>query len=294
MSPIFAIPDHTGCQLAPESSNEVSDADLVCEHCTMHPENFYMLKNVTTDDVEVANFVHVEVDLDENVFKKLKNMNSLMVYRSKLKVFRPESLVLNNFQVHHSSFPDNSTFDNCCRNLNKLLLKNNTGLHLKGSAFTKLTRLQQLKLSYMPVEYITKDLLKGLTSLKMLKLHSLSFKRIDSDAFEDLPKLKEMSIEEHEIEEINTDIFKTLRNLKVLTIYAKKLKPIPLDALRELSHLRELGLPLKTWKEMDVDQIPLVFPKLTSFSYTEDWEAKDDYIYKPLFRKITTVLLNKN
>lgn len=281
------------CFLNEITPTSMMDADLICHNVTLNQNTLHQLTDFKAEDVEVVGFLDIDIELNTEVLKSLTSLKSLMLHNSRVSVFKPESSLLLNLQVHHTAFPNNSNFDDCCKNLNKLYLKNCTGIYLENSVFTKLKRLQQLQLSRMHIEHLSRDIFRGLRSLKKLRISNTNFTKLDHDSFADLTKLTELSIEENEIEDIDNDIFKPLRKLRVLTIHAKKLKAMPIKMFKGLRNLTNLGLPLATWREMDVEQIPELFPHLVSYSYTEEWEEKDADIYRPLFIKLSKLLINQ-
>lgn len=247
-------------------------------------------------EIEEITFVDTTGHMKSSVLKNANSLKGLLILRSTIRDFEPELHTLKTIQIHHSYFAEHSNFDKCCRKLKKLLLRNTTGFFLEESVFKKLSRLKELKLSHQNVENLSESVFKGLKSLEKLRISDMNFKNIDSNAFADLTDLEELYIEEPNIEDLDVNVFKPLRNLKVLNIInAIRLKPLPLEMFSNLRNLRHLGLPLSTWKNIDVQKIPVMFPKLYSYSRSGSYETlEEEKFFAAKFKKLQEIIFNRS
>lgn len=281
------------CRIEEKSSEQ--ENILFCENINFknNPEK---VSDIILTDIEEISFFHITGDLKANLFKNANELEALLIYKSNIDTFEPEADTVKTVHIYHSHFVNYSNFNKCCRRLKKLLLRNSTGFFLEESIFQKLTRLQKLELSLVNMKHLTEAVLKGLTSLEKLRISYSNLEKIDGNAFIGLTKLKELYIHEPNIKDIDVNAFKPLKKLRVLNIMnAKNLEPLSLDILSELSNLRELGLPLKTWKNIDVEKIPALFPRLSTYSHSGDYENEDERnLFHNKLRTLNNLIFNKN
>ncbi|KAG5891409.1 hypothetical protein JTB14_031476 [Gonioctena quinquepunctata] len=225
-----------------------------CSNTPFIQGNFVKLSDLNTTDIHVLEFINFEGSFDASITSAFEGLRSVSVLYSSLDRFEPESKSLDHLQLYHNIFSGSTKLVNCCPNLEKLVIKNNSGLNLETEAFTELTKLKKLYLTNQSIPHVTRDTFKGLRSLKKLSLINTSTQSIAADAFHDLTKLKELYIQDNTLEAIDVNALNTLRKLNSLTIYGEKLKALSLEMFSEQRGLREIGLPLDTWREIDVER----------------------------------------
>lgn len=281
------------CFLEGESS-EV-DKVVTCNNITIS-DSLEKKYKISFKEIEEISFSKSSGHLNNSVLKNANSLKGLLIYRSSIGLFEPEVHTLKTMQIHHSNFDDDSNFDKCCNRLKRLLLSNTTGFVLEESVFKKLTRLKELKLSHQNVDYLSEAVFKGLESLEELRISDVNFKKIGNNTFAYLTELEELYIELPNIEELAQDIFKPLKKLKVLNIIStKRLKSLPLGMFSNLKNLRQLELPLSTWRDIDVEKIPVMFPKLYSYSRSGDYDSMEDKKYfAAKFNKLHEIIVNRN
>lgn len=281
------------CNLEEKSSEE--ENRLICGNINLK-ENPEKASEIVLTDVEEILFLHITGHLKANIFKQANSLKALLIYRSNIDIFEPEANSVKAVQIHHSHFANHTNFNKCCRRLKKLLLRNSTGFFLEESVFQKLNRLQKLEISHIKLDHLTKAVFTGLTSLEKLRISDSNLEKIDGNAFAGLTKLKELYIHEPNIKVLDEDVFKSLKNLRVLNIMnAKYLKPLSLDMLSELKNLRELGLPSITWQNIDVEKIPAIFPRLSTYSHNGDFKSEEEKkMFKIKLRTLNDLIFNKN
>lgn len=280
------------CHREDESSD--LEVDFTCGNLTLD-KNSNVFDQPIFRNIKSIALVDSSGGLSKDVFKNISNLKGLSIYRSYIDKFEPEANTLQYMQILNSHFSNHSNFDKCCKRLNKLFIRDSTGFNLQESVFNKLTRLQKLELMNQYQHHLTNSVFKGLTSLKKLRISGMNFQTTDSDVFHDLVKLKELYIDEANVQNLDKDTFKPLVNLRVLHITnANNLKPLPLEMFSELRGIREVALPLETWREIDVEKIPEMFPKLYIYSHTGNWKTREDErFFKAKFRRLNELIVNK-
>ncbi|XP_023014671.2 uncharacterized protein [Leptinotarsa decemlineata] len=276
-------------------------------YCTKEQEFYWFCHNIQPDlyslrSLLAANstlvrtlaFNNLKGKFDVSILANFSQLRGVLIYNSTFDFFQIHSKSLNNIYLSDSTFPSGTKFSNCCAHLEKLTIKNTVGLNLQTGAFTDFRRLKKLYLSNQQIPRITSYTFKGLRSLKKLSLTNTTTTAIESDAFEDLTRLKEFYLEDDTLQTIESNVFKPLRRLTTLTIYGENLKSLSLDMFSKQRGLTQIGLPLSTWRMVDVETIPRMFPKLYAYSYIGEWKNADDeeYIKGKLFR-LSQLLLDR-
>ncbi|XP_050501304.1 P-granule-associated novel protein 1-like isoform X2 [Diabrotica virgifera virgifera] len=235
-------------------------------------------------------------NINPDLFTNLTSLKVLLLLETEFKTFKFKSNTLQSLQLIRNKFPRGSNIKNCCYKLEKLTLKNNTGISLKHEVLSSFKRLRSLDLILQKVKHINKHIFKGLTKLKKLSIVNCSTETIAEDAFRDLSHLQELYIEDNSLRHIHPKAFEPLKQLTSLSIYSNRLPPLPLTTFSEQKRLTQIGLPTNTWKSITVEDVPYMFPRLNFFSYMGGWKTEEDKINTKsnVFTKLTKLLLKRD
>ncbi|XP_036355613.1 slit homolog 1 protein-like isoform X2 [Octopus sinensis] len=127
-------------------------------------------------------------------------------------------------------------------NVEYLYLSENNISTIKEGAFTGLSHLKELSLSYNYISRIEKEMFQGLHNLERLDLYENNISTIKEGTFTGLSNLKELSLDSNKISRIEKEMFQGLHNLEKLDLRWNNISTIKEGLFTGLSNLKTLGL----------------------------------------------------
>ena len=204
---------------------------------------FNVMKDILEEFMDTDNSVNVEIDLPNTYWRDkfgadkvsvniLKKQTSLRISNGEMPIsLEPVAHMakLRELIIHNCVITD---FERICEatELKELILVNCSFEYEKLISLTKLTKLKQLTLRFMPVKDI--GCLAESKSLKKLRL--LEMNQLDVSNLSSFTKLQELELEEMDIDDL--DFLKGYKSLKVLVINNMKVKDLEfLQYLKKLT-----------------------------------------------------------
>ncbi|XP_057662390.1 reticulon-4 receptor-like isoform X1 [Diorhabda carinulata] len=287
---------YVGCRLF----NELPTTDEVtwgCSNVTLSPtdlEKTVKFRMVNPKNVTVLWFQNNTGGFDSNVFQNFTQVKALYIVENVFETFNLNFTNIERLWMVRTTLPSDTTFANCCPRLERLFLKSNEGLNFELTGFRGMSRLHHLNLKLQKLKHVTRNTFRGLSRLKTLTLVHCGIESIAEGSFDDLSNLREIDIEDHNITRIASGVFDSMPKLTSLTIYGDNIPPLSLSMFKNQKKLMQIGLPLNTWRVVDVEQIPTMFPRLNFFSHIGTWDNEQDKfdLNKRVFRRLSELLEN--
>lgn len=132
-------------------------------------------------------------------------------------------------------------------NLHKLIIANCTLLQVDREAFTGLSILIELDLSYNQIKVIYAGTFHPLIKIRKILLHDNEIEGIDDRTFENLQYLSHVELKNNKIHHVGVQAFINVITLKIIDLANNRLKVLNVDTFRSLTHLNSLTLGGNDW-----------------------------------------------
>ncbi|CAG9831707.1 unnamed protein product [Diabrotica balteata] len=294
ISLLMLIISHSNC-ISPGCKFLEEEEQWECYSISVKSPDPELAKLNSTEVFSLALY-NVNGNMSSDLLTNFTSLKVLLLLEDEFKSFKLKSNTIQSLSLIRNKFPKGSNIKNCCYRLEKLILKNNTGPSLKHEVLSSFKRLRSLDLISQKTKHINKHIFKGLTKLKKLSIVNCSTQNIAEDAFRDLSHLQELYIEDNSLRNIHPKALEPLKQLTSLSIYGESLPPLPLNMFSEQKRLMQIGLPTNTWKSINVEKVPAMFPRLNFFSYMGGWKTEEDKqnTKSNVFTKLTKLLLKRD
>jgi Leucine-rich repeat (LRR) protein len=164
---------------------------------------------------------------------------------------------------------------NTAYKLTELNLQSNDIAMISKKAFSGLASLEILRLSYNKIDHLHKNTFSELIKLKYLYIYNNKFTKFDFACLQKNLNLMIVDLEANALVEFETSSpsFR-LNNMYALYLNKNLLAALPLDNLPELPHLQKFYIESNRLTKIDVEQIKLRFPGLTTFTFgSNKWDC---------------------
>ena len=127
--------------------------------------------------------------------------------------------------------------------LTEIILCRNEIAEIFPESFSKLNKLEGLRLEYNHITGIRKDSLRGLTALESLNFSNNKLQRIEVDSFKDLTNLRNLHLQYNDFNTFDLGIFSSLKNIRAINLEHNKIRKLTRDTAVEFPDgLRGLNL----------------------------------------------------
>ncbi|CAH0545935.1 unnamed protein product [Brassicogethes aeneus] len=169
--------------------------------------------------------------------------------------------------IQESSFTDltKDVLGECCRNLTKIVLRNNN-VNLDKDVFQSSKKLKSIVIYNENIPKVD-TVFKGLSELDILILNNSKVEDIGEHSFSDLVNLQLLELNYNDIKEIEPKTFEPLGNLKTLTIFNNIDLNITMEAFSKLKNLETLGLNTEVITKYDIEDLKKTLPKLKTIVF---------------------------
>ena len=221
----------------------VHHIDLSGNHITRLTSEMFndLPESVTSVNLAYNKFVRLEKDIVVNKHLRKMNFQHNDIIEIEDDVFVNTDLAA--LDLGDNKLKDTKFVATFPPTLTEIILSRNEIAEIFPESFSKLKKLEGLRLDYNHITEIRKDSLHGLTGLETLNLSYNKLQRIEAGSFGDLTNLINLYLEYNDFNTFDLGIFSSLKNIRAINLEHNKIRELTRDTTVEFPDgLRGLNL----------------------------------------------------
>ena len=222
--------------------------------------------NLVTIPLEQANFIP---ELTEKVIKliNLQKIVELSLSHNKITAISDQKSLNSHSNKLHSNKPTHSKIPTSSlssfNNLQFLYFDHNEITNIHTNAFTDLTLVIHLDLSWNKIQQLNESVLSPLANLKTLKLDHNRIYTLSAKQFKLNPSLVHLDFSSNRIRNLPTTVFHYTKNVHYLNLFDNRLSYPVVEWFNDISDTAMIMLKLNPWVcDCKIYDMKMIFPEL--------------------------------